>query len=85
MAIEDAVVLAEMLASSTDGIEEILQSFEKRRMPRARLVYETGVAHQLALCTVGRSGDDLHSTARSIYGVPTQCALFARRFRRTPR
>lgn len=43
MAIEDGVVLAEMLASSTNGIEETLKSFEQRRMPRARLVYETGV------------------------------------------
>jgi 2-polyprenyl-6-methoxyphenol hydroxylase-like FAD-dependent oxidoreductase len=43
MAIEDAVVLAEMLASSTNRIEETLLSFEQRRMPRARLVYETGV------------------------------------------
>lgn len=42
MAIEDAVVLSEMLAAS--GVsQETLINFTERRMPRCKLVYETGL------------------------------------------
>ena len=45
MAIEDAVLLAEMLesASNWDDLNALLHAFQSRRMPRARLVFETGV------------------------------------------
>ena len=44
MAIEDAVVLADMLDTArTVDLESTLRAFEARRLPRARLVYETGV------------------------------------------
>lgn len=42
MATEDAVLLADMLADSTD-IQMTLTRFTQRRMPRARLVYEVGL------------------------------------------
>lgn len=42
MAIEDAVLLAGMLEDSTD-MQATLTHFTQRRMPRARLVYETGL------------------------------------------
>lgn len=42
MAIEDAVLLAEMLAHCSD-VEDTLKAFEERRRPRALLVYETGL------------------------------------------
>jgi len=45
MAIEDAIVLADMIGALTSKgeIESMLRQFEQRRMPRVRLVYETGV------------------------------------------
>lgn len=42
MAIEDSVLLADMLHESTD-LEATLTAFTARRLPRARLVYETGL------------------------------------------
>lgn len=42
MAVEDAVLLAEMLAEA-GTLEETLQRFTARRMPRCKLVYETGL------------------------------------------
>jgi 2-polyprenyl-6-methoxyphenol hydroxylase-like FAD-dependent oxidoreductase len=42
MAIEDSVVLAESLADAAD-VESALDRFVRRRMPRAQLVYETGL------------------------------------------
>lgn len=42
MAIEDSVLLADMLAESSD-LDSTLNNFVDRRLPRARLVYETGV------------------------------------------
>lgn len=42
MAIEDGVLLARMLGENRD-IETILRDFEQRRLPRARLVYDTGL------------------------------------------
>ncbi|WP_233809251.1 FAD-dependent oxidoreductase [Paraburkholderia sp. HP33-1] len=42
MAIEDSVVLAEMLEGATD-VEATLNGFWRRRAPRAQLVYETGL------------------------------------------
>lgn len=42
MAIEDAVVLADMLAQSTE-LDTTLHAFAARRLPRTRLVYETGL------------------------------------------
>lgn len=42
MAIEDSIVLAEMLAS-TSKLESTLSAFWARRAPRAQLVYETGI------------------------------------------
>ncbi|WP_052391966.1 FAD-dependent oxidoreductase [Paraburkholderia bannensis] len=42
MAIEDSIVLAEMLEGAT-SIESTLNAFWARRSPRAQLVYETGI------------------------------------------
>jgi 2-polyprenyl-6-methoxyphenol hydroxylase-like FAD-dependent oxidoreductase len=42
MAIEDSVVLAEILADAPD-LNSALDAFVERRLPRARLVYETGL------------------------------------------
>jgi 2-polyprenyl-6-methoxyphenol hydroxylase-like FAD-dependent oxidoreductase len=42
MAIEDAVLLAELLGSRAD-LAQILDSFSKRRLPRCLLVMETGL------------------------------------------
>lgn len=42
MAIEDSVLLAEMLQEST-VLDATLTAFTARRLPRARLVYETGL------------------------------------------
>lgn len=42
MAIEDSVLLADMLAESND-LSATLNSFVERRLPRTRLVYETGL------------------------------------------
>ena len=42
MAIEDGVLLARMLREQRD-LESILQDFEQRRLPRTRLVYDTGI------------------------------------------
>lgn len=42
MAIEDAVVLADML-SERGSLEETLQKFTARRLPRCKLVYEAGL------------------------------------------
>ncbi|CAH0156970.1 FAD-dependent oxidoreductase [Pseudomonas brassicacearum] len=43
MAIEDSVVLAEVLAANSHDVESALSIFEKRRMPRAKLVYDVSV------------------------------------------
>lgn len=42
MAIEDAVLLGEMLPNATD-LSATLRAFEQRRRPRTQLVYETGL------------------------------------------
>jgi 2-polyprenyl-6-methoxyphenol hydroxylase-like FAD-dependent oxidoreductase len=42
MAIEDSVVLAEVLADASD-LKSALERFVLRRLPRAQLVYETGL------------------------------------------
>jgi 2-polyprenyl-6-methoxyphenol hydroxylase-like FAD-dependent oxidoreductase len=42
MAIEDAVLLAEMLPQATD-LEATLQAYTARRLPRAQLVYDVGL------------------------------------------
>jgi len=43
MAIEDSVLLAEMLAANTGNLGSALTSFEQRRMPRVKLVYDVSV------------------------------------------
>ncbi|HUA26206.1 MAG TPA: FAD-dependent monooxygenase [Steroidobacteraceae bacterium] len=45
MAIEDAVLLSDMLASASaqEDMQSLLRAFQTRRMPRVKLVYETGV------------------------------------------
>lgn len=44
MAIEDSVVLAEMLNSSSEPLQVTLERFVERRIHRTNLVYETGIA-----------------------------------------
>jgi len=43
MAIEDSVLLAEMLSTSNDDLDTTLDAFVKRRLSRTKLVYENGL------------------------------------------
>ncbi|WP_329608571.1 FAD-dependent monooxygenase, partial [Pseudomonas gessardii] len=43
MAIEDSVLLAEVLATNGQNVELALTMFEQRRAPRAKLVYDVSV------------------------------------------
>ena len=42
MAIEDSVLLAELLATRSD-LAVALEEFDRRRYPRCKLVYEVGI------------------------------------------
>lgn len=44
MAMEDGVVLAEMVASRTEPIPTLLASFERRRLPRVSIVQQRSLA-----------------------------------------
>nr|WP_265738032.1 FAD-dependent oxidoreductase [Pseudomonas aeruginosa] len=43
MAIEDSVLLADMLAAGQDDLDAVLSAFAQRRLPRAKLVYDTSL------------------------------------------
>ncbi|AJW93792.1 FAD-dependent oxidoreductase (plasmid) [Burkholderia gladioli pv. gladioli] len=76
MAIEDSIVLAEMVDGASD-IEATLQAFWRRRAPRAQLVYETGIklgeweqAEWRGEASPGAAYNEAFSNAYSILSEP---------------
>ena len=65
LAIEDAVVLAELLASS-DSIDDVLDAFVARRQPRAQWV-RSRTHHQIQLLNAGAPHEHLARGMRETY------------------
>ncbi|TXS38844.1 FAD-dependent monooxygenase [Streptomyces sp. OR43] len=72
MALEDAQVLAEMLATADRVDDELLESFARRRLPRARAVVEA--SRQIVQWTLARDVGDVPALQARIAALVTDPA-----------